>query len=399
MQAEQTFETVRSALGRWLSPLVAWIPDVTAIPRKRQVAIAAIASILFHLILFSGFVIHEMVWPVRAEPMKPTPTAPLQVMLVPKPQLRDEDDPLVKARRQLLNAKGLDESKEKPDNAEFESDINIKAGAELPPTGILPLPSQQGRTDLPGYDFRNQDVRLGAVPDPTPETLSPPDPAQKDPAGAPPSPAPLYKPQPVAPDTLASADKAKPVEDLPDPAKTVKATPPPFKMSDRPENSIAMLTATPRPKSSATPVPPALPATVPEAPPKSTTDRFHENLRKTGVEGNIVTKGPNGVNTVSSPVGRYFKRLSQQLVSIWMLKKEGKNVEIGMVRVNLRLREDGTVASAKVAPEDAVARPLHTEICLQVIRELRPEKMPPEVEPLLENGIFEYAFSFSIYEL
>ena len=186
MQAEQTFETVRSALGRWLSPLVAWIPDVTAFPHKRQVAIGVIASILFHVLLISFFVVHELVWPVRVQPMPPpVPTAPLRVVVMPKPHFHDED-PLVKARRQLLDAKGLDASTEKPDDAQFESDKDMKAGSELPATGILPLPSQQGRTDLPGHDFRDQEVRLGVVPDPTPETLRPPDPsAEGDGLGAP----------------------------------------------------------------------------------------------------------------------------------------------------------------------------------------------------------------------
>jgi hypothetical protein len=397
MQAEQTFETVRSALGRLLSPLVAWIPDVTTFPRQRQVAIAAIASILFHLIIVAALVIHEFVWPVRSEP-PPLPTAPLQVQLVPRPQARNEDDPLVKARRPLLDAKGLDESKEKPDDAQFESDKDMKAGSQLPATGLLPLPSQQGRTDLPGHDFRDQEVRLGVTPDPTPETLRPPDPTEKEPAAAPAPPAPLFIPQPLAPDTLASADKSKPMEQLPEPAKTAKATPPPFKTSDKTENSIAMLMATPRPALAATPAPPAPPATMPAPPKASITDRFRENMRKTGVEGNIVTKGNNGVNAVNTPMGRYKRRLSQQLESLWTLKRPGENAEIGTVRVNIKLREDGTLAGYRVL-DGAGASPRHTEICLQVIRELRPEKMPPEAAPLLDDGVLDLDFSFTIYGL
>src|SRR4051812_29491163 len=126
MQAEQTFETVRSALGRVLSPLVAWIPDVTAIPRQRQIAIAAIASVLFHLVIVACLVIHEWVWPMHAEPPPPPPTAPLQVLLVPKPQpLPRNDDPLVKERMEFLNAKGLEASKVKPPDAKFESDKDM----------------------------------------------------------------------------------------------------------------------------------------------------------------------------------------------------------------------------------------------------------------------------------
>ncbi len=397
MQAEQTFETVRSALGRWLSPLVAWIPDVTAFPHKRQVAIGVLASILFHVVLISFFIVHELVWPVRVQPIPPpAPTAPLEVRLVPKPHFHDED-PMVKARRELLDAKGLEESKDKPADAQFEDDKDRVAGSELPATGILPLPSQQGRTDLPGHDFRDQEVRLGVVPDPTPETLRPPDPSRSEPASAPPAPAPLFTPQPLPPDALASADKSKPVDDLPEPAKVAKATPPRLKMGDKPETSIAMLMATPKPRLPATPAPPALAATMPEAPPKLPSDRFHENMRKTGVEGNIVTKGKNGVNAVNSPMGRYKRRLSQQIESLWTLKRPGENAEVGTVRVSMKLREDGSVQSAKVL--DDGGSPRHTEICLQVIRELRPEKMPPEAEPLLDDGVMEITFSFTIYGL
>lgn len=399
MQAEQTIDTVRSALGRVLSPLVAWIPDVTAIPRQRQIAIAAVVSVLLHLVIFSGLVVHELVWSKRAEPIKPAPPARLQVMLVPKPQLRDEEDPLFKERRAMLDAKGLDPSTEKPEDAKFESDRNMKEGSELPAKGMLPLPSQEGRTDRLGYEFRNQEVRLGTIPDAPPETLRPPDPSQQEPAGAPPVPTPLFTPQPVAPDALASADKAKPDEALPDPAKTAKATPPPFKTSTRTENTMAMLTATPRPKvAMPTPAPPSLPATMP-APPKSVADVFNSNLRKTGVEGSINTKGKNGVNAIGTPMGIYRRRLSQQLESLWTLKRPGDNAEVGTVRVNMRLRDDGTVESARVPAQDSAASPHHTEICLQVIRELRPMKMPPEAAPLLDDGILEITFSFSIYGL
>src|ERR1043165_1964239 len=104
MQAEQTFETVRSALARALSPLVAWIPDVTTIPRQRQIALAAIASVLFHLVIVACLVVHELVWPVHNEPPPPASPAPLQVTIVQKPQPLPPDDPLTKEQMDFLNA-------------------------------------------------------------------------------------------------------------------------------------------------------------------------------------------------------------------------------------------------------------------------------------------------------
>jgi outer membrane biosynthesis protein TonB len=398
MQLEQSYDTARVLLRRCFLPLVAWIPDISRIPPRRQAAIAVVVSGVFHLLLLLAFLIGGMITPTRRDLVPQISQKPLEVQLVPMPETPQPDraQPL---RRQLLDAKGMEESGEKPETALFETDKDMVAASEKPASGLLPLPSQEGRNDLPGMDFADQDVRIGVAPDPQPEKVQPPEVAEEKPKTLAPTITPLYTPQPVAKEAITAAQAAKPVDALPDPAKLARSTPPPLKMRDEPaEDTLAMLVATPKPKPVATPAPEPEPAptNVPAPQPRtSITDRFQENMRKTAVEGNITKRGKNGVAAINTPMGRYNRRLSQQIESLWTLKRQGRIGELGTVRVRVKLRADGTIQSAHVV--DDGGSPRHTEICLQVVRDMRPEKMPPEAEPFLEDGIMEITFSFTLF--
>ena len=60
----------------------------------------------------------------------------------------------------MIDPRGLQPSLEAPKEAKFESDQNMKAGSQVPANGLLPMPAQEGRTDLPTQDFADQDVHV-----------------------------------------------------------------------------------------------------------------------------------------------------------------------------------------------------------------------------------------------
>src|SRR4051812_17605963 len=154
MLAEEIHYSVRDATGRFFAGLVGWIPDVNKIPMRNLVAIGIGAAVLLHLfLLLVAIIVLEVVFSHHVD--RPVPSAavappkPLSVQLVPMPDKAVRPEP---KRTELLGARGLDAPEEKIENPDFESDKDTRAASQAAPTGILPLPSQDGRTDLPSQD-------------------------------------------------------------------------------------------------------------------------------------------------------------------------------------------------------------------------------------------------------
>ena len=403
MLAEDLQLTVRDVSRRAIAPMVGWIPDVNAIPTRRLVAIGAIGSVFFHLIVLIVWVLLSMKFAFlqdrsTAAAAAPASSKPLVVQLVPMPE--KEIAPRPPKRSELLNARGLTAPEEKPDSNEYESDKDMRAASESAPTGLENLPSQEGRTDIPAQDFQTQDVRIGlAKPEQIDALRTPPDPKATQPAS------PLYKPQPLANDQLASAERAKPADQLPEPAKAVKATPPPLKLSDKTGENVLEIArekpalADPVPKAvpTATPMKLAMATTPSPARPPSVNQRYQESLQKTRIEGNISNRGRAGVNSINTPMGRYHRRMCQQIESIWTLKTREHPELLGTSTVRMRylVQADGTVTDIQVL--DAGGDPRHAQICTETLRTLKLEPLPPEATPLLSNGVLEMALSFTLF--
>ena len=345
-----------------------------------------------------------MVIPHRADRAAAEPAAApkaLNVQLVPMPEKEIAARP--EKRSQLLNARGLSAPEEKPDSNEFESDKDMKAASESPATGLLPLPSQEGRTDSPSLDCKTQDVRIGlAKPEQVEALRAPPDKATNQP----PAPvSPMYKPQPLATDQLASAERAKPADQLPEPAKAVRATPPPLKLSDKTGENVVEIArekpdkAEPPPKDvpAATPTTLAMATKPAPARPPSVAERYQASLQKTRIEGNISNRGRAGVNSINTPMGRYHRRMCQQIESLWTLKTREHPELLGTstVRIRYLVQGDGTVTNIEVLDTGGDAR--HAQICTETIRALKLDPLPPEATPLLSNGVLEMALSFTLF--
>src|ERR1051326_4051278 len=126
----------------------------------RKLGLAILISLILHLAVGFSLAAFGNVFtpPPLAEEEKP---AELTLMdLSPAPE--KEKDP------QFVDVDKSKESAEKPKDQTFESNANSLAASERPPTGDLPLPSQDGK-NLPTRDLETHDFSLqtqGSTPQP-----------------------------------------------------------------------------------------------------------------------------------------------------------------------------------------------------------------------------------------
>jgi outer membrane biosynthesis protein TonB len=214
------------------------------------------------------------------------------------------------------------------------------AASEVPPTGGLPLPSQQGM-DRPAIDLDSHRESL------------PNEGAQLQPSTAPQQSA---TPQP-----------------------TVQPTP----ISKSEE--FAMLTSTPTPRPSA--------ASTPQQP-KSSYQPFKQ---KTRLAGSITNRGTSAVNAIGTPLGRYQKMLFDAIGSRWYAYVEAKTdlINLGTARISFAIDRSGRVRNLKVMANDA--NEAFANVCLQSILEVQLPPIPEDVANALPPEGLETEISFTTF--
>lgn len=234
-----------------------------------------------------------------------------------------------------------DESKqtEQPKEKIFESNVNSIAASAVPPTGSLPLPSQQG-VDRPNLDLDSQRQSIpneGAQPQPSVAQQS-------------------ATPQP-------------------------SAQPTPITKSEE----FAMLTSTPTPRPSA--------ASTPQAP-KSSYQPYKE---KTRLAGSITNRGTSAVNAIGTPLGRYQKILFDAVGSRWYAYVEEKAdlVKLGTTRVSFAVDRSGRVKNLKVMSNDS--NEAFANVCLQSILDAKLPPIPEDVAKALPSEGLESEISFTTF--
>jgi outer membrane biosynthesis protein TonB len=234
-----------------------------------------------------------------------------------------------------------DESKqtEQPKEKTFESNANSIAASALPPTGSMPLPSQQG-VDRPNLDLDSQQRSIpneGAQPQPSVAQQS-------------------ATPQP-------------------------SAQPTPLSKSEE----FAMLTSTPTPRPSA--------ASTPQAP-KSSYQPFTD---KTRLAGSITNRGTSAVNAIGTPLGRYQKILFDSVGSRWYAYVEEKAdlVKLGTTRVSFAVDRSGRVKNLKVISNDS--NEAFANVCLQSILDAQLPPIPEDVAKALPPEGLESDISFTTF--
>lgn len=406
-------------LQRITTPFAALLPDLNNVPQQRQAVGAIVASLILHLLFFLVGASVWTVWtmatakfsPVEfAQPkMEPEPLE-LTVMDLSPPkeeaaELLTQEELQARARLAQIDSTGLTPSTEKPKEALFESDVDMKAGSELPATGNLPLPSQEGR-DLPGANFKNQDVILGSLTKPPTAEMQPAAPPQ-----------PTAPPTPVEPkaEEAAAEPATKPKENKPVPAPEV-LTPNEqeiavtTKMTEVPEGPVTRLTPaapafrtrqmphTPAPK--VQPAPPTLQDHL-EMAKLSTPTRpvpesgFQEQQIKTRVAGGITDRGRPGVDAVKTPLGVYMKNVRAAISSRWYyyLRQHQDRYSFGSVEVDYAITEDGKITNVRVLSN--TSNSAFAMLCEQCLREAEIAPPPDEAQAAMNDGKLEESLTFT----
>jgi len=238
-----------------------------------------------------------------------------------------------------------DESKQSPDQPKektFESNANSMAASQLPATGGIPLPSQQGK-DRPSVDLETHQYSLaneGAQPRPS-----------------------------VAP------------QESPQPSEAPQPTP----ISEA--EQLAMLRSTPTPAVRPSAVP------TPEQPRSS----YRAQKQQTRLSGSITNRGASSVNALGTPLGRYQKILYDSVGSRWYyyVAKQGDLVTIGTLRLVFSVDRSGRVTNLKIV--ENTSNESFANVCLQSVLEMQLPPIPEDVASSLPPEGLDEEMSFTMY--
>jgi hypothetical protein len=358
-------------LQRITTPINALLPDISGVPQRRQAVGAIVASLVVHFLLLLLFLAVAALLPKETMRLaKPeVELTPLEVQIVTptEEEVVTPEELQAAAQQPVIDSTGLAKTDEAPKDAVFESDENMKAGSQQPATGLLPLPSQEGR-NLPFPQFTNQNAKLGSTKiSPAPEIPAP--------RAAPPAPRRMEEPKApetdeLKPDEIAIAQKLKPRASAPE------LTPQPLPDAKPDRQEMAKL-VTPSPKES------------------QQRDGYQEEQIKTRVEGSISNRGPKGVDAVKTPLGTYLKQVKAQIGSRWYyyLEKRRDLYATGSTRLIFAIAKDGQVHDVQVL--DNTSNAAFAFMCQRGVIEAEISPPPAEAEPIMPNGRLEQDLTFN----
>ena len=395
---------MRTALDRFTAPLFAWIPDISAVPVRRQVTIGIVASVVLHLLaflvmaLFAGMVRK----PVDLAAAKPPPEE-LEMTIMPPEEPQILAAP-VEQEKPFIDSRGLAESKPAA-NPIFETDKDMTAASEQAANGDVPLPSQDGRGRFDRvFDTKKSSVGpMKEPPAPLLEVASAPPappakamPAQEKSTPTPPAatPAPAATPPPktdAAKVAQATLEKLREVDKRRDDeialaAKSLPPLPAPVTKLEQPEIRRA-IPVPPSPQQMAKltqPAPPSRPGYQPEQ-------------EKSKVEGNISNRGKNAVDAIATPLGKYKAQVYNAVGSRWLyyVKSQMDVLAIGSAKVSFFVTRTGKVQGIHTDANTANAS--FAEVCERSIRDAEISAPPAGSLDQMRDGRLEYSITFTLY--
>ncbi len=393
---------MRTAIDRFTAPLFAWIPDISAVPMRRQVMLGIAASVVLHLL---AFLVMALLAGVVRKPVDLTQARPqpeeLEMRIIEPEEPKILPAP-VEPEKQFIDSRGLTESKPAA-NPIFETDKDMTAASEKAAGGDVPLPSQDGRGRFDNV-FDTKKSSVGPVKEPPAPLLeiasAPPTPPAKEmpaqekstsaqPAATPP-PKTVDKPDPAAV-AKATLEKLREVEKKRDDeiALAAKALPPlPTAVTklEKPEilRAIPVHSAPPQMAKLTTPAPPSKPGYQPEQ-------------EKSKVEGSITNRGKNAVDAVATPLGKYKAQVYNAVGSRWLyyVKSQMDVLAIGTAKVSFFVTRAGKVQAIHVDGNTANAS--FAEVCERAIRDAEISQPPAGSLDQMRDGRLEYTITFTLY--
>jgi outer membrane biosynthesis protein TonB len=325
--------------------------------QRRKIGFAILVSLILHLAVGYSLAAFGNVF----TPTLPADEAPSELTIMDL-----SEAPPTPKNPQFIETEKANESADKPKDQTFESNANSLAASQLPATGDLPLPSQDGK-DLPVPNFQTRDFSLptqGSEPQPqaTPAPESKPSPPPKSqPTPAPSAPA---EPEQLAMLTSTPPPPLKPEESEPSPPPEVAATAPP---------------PAPRPK------------------PQTPASNYQAQKQQTRIAGSISNRGPSSVNAVGTPLGRYQKLMYDAVGARWYQHTAERRdlISIGTTRLTFSIDRSGRVTNLRVV--ENTANEAFAIVCLQSVQELKLPPIPEDVASTLPSEGLQQELTFILY--
>jgi len=300
----------------------------------RKVLWAFVAAIFIHLVVAYFLA----AWGGIFSPALPVSEKPVELTIVDL----SAPPPIAPKNSAFMETDESKQSAEQPKEKTFESNANSIAASQLPATGGIPLPSQQGK-DRPSVDLETHQYSLaneGAQPRP--------------------SAAPQESPQP-------------------------SETPQPTRISEA--EQFAMLRSTPTPA-----VRPSAVRT-----PEQPRSAYRAQKEQTRLSGSITNRGASSVNALGTPLGRYQKILYDSVGSRWYyyVAKQGDLVSIGTLRLVFSVDRNGHVTNLKIV--ENTSNESFANVCLQSVLEMQLPPIPDDVASSLPSEGLDEEMSFTMY--
>ncbi len=332
----------------------------------RKIGLAIIISLFLHVVV--GF-------SLAAFGSAPAPTFPMEDKPVELTIVDSAPPPTVPKDPPYMETDPSKETKEKPKDQTFESNANSIGASQLPESGDIPLPSQDGK-DRPAVNLDTHQYSLQAEgsqpqPDTQPESKPKVETAQAQPKKPPPSAPPVSSAPPVAVSTPE-----------PEQLAMLTSTPPPPIKPDEAETETEMNE----------PAPPSVPRPRPEVSESS----YRAQKEKTRISGNLSNRGPSSINALGTPLGRYQKAVSDAIGSRWYyFVKASDLASIGTARIYAEVDPKGHLQNLKVVSNSA--NEAFANICLQSFQEAKIPPIPEELIVTLPDGRLTVDYSFTLY--
>ena|SRR5438552_9739492 len=301
----------------------------------RKVLWAFLAALFLHLVVAYSLA----TWGGMFSPALPVSEKPVELTIVDL----STPPPIAPKNSVFMETDESKQSAEQPKEKTFESSANSIAASQLPATGGIPLPSQQGKDRPASVDLETHQYSLGNE-------------------GAQPRPS-------VAP------------QESPKPSETPRPTP----ISEA--EQFAMLRSTPTPA--------VRPSAVPS--PEQPRSSYRAQKEQTRLSGSITNRGASSVNALGTPLGRYQKILYDSIGSRWYyyVAKQRDLITIGTLRLVFSVDRSGRVTNLKIV--ENTSNESFANVCLQSVLEMQLPPIPEDLANSLPSEGLDAEMSFTMY--
>lgn len=335
---------------------------------------AILASVFLHVVIAFGLVAFNTAF---APAIVPEDDQPVQLTMVDTSTMPVSTP---RPKPAYLETDPSKQSAEEPKEKTFESNANSIAASNVPASGDIPLPSQEGKE----RPFMNMETKQLSLPS----------------EGSRPQP----REEPPAP----SATPTAPAAQTPTPRPTPKATatPLPEPLATPTQEQLAMLTGTPPPpirdpqETEATPPPdtaPTVPVVTTRPLPERPAASYQAQKEQTKISGAITNRGASAANAVGTPLGKYRKEIQDAIGSRWHFYITAKSdlASIGTARVTAEIDAKGHVQNLRILSN--TSNEAFANICLQSFEEAQIPPIPPDLAGALPGGRMPLEFSFTYF--